>query len=138
MYFSFREQKGFTLIELLVVIAIIGILTSVVLASLNNARAKGRDAKRVSDMKQLQLALEFYYDANSNTYPNSLNDLASTYIGTVPVDPGSTSYEYGTDGVTYILGATLEKSNSVFVEDVDTGAFSIDCSDGNMKYCLAP
>ena len=56
--------RGFTLIELLVVIAIIGILSSVVLASLNSARQKGRDAKRISDVKQLQLALELYYDAN--------------------------------------------------------------------------
>ncbi len=46
-------QKGFTLIELLVVIAIIGLLSSVVLASLNSARAKARDARRVSDLKQI-------------------------------------------------------------------------------------
>lgn len=63
-------NKGFTLIELLVVIAIIGILSSVVLASLNSARAKARDAKRLSDMKQMQIALEFYYDSFGE-YPNS-------------------------------------------------------------------
>jgi prepilin-type N-terminal cleavage/methylation domain-containing protein len=53
------KSKGFTLIELLVVIAIIGILSSVVLASLNSARAKGRDSRRVSDLKQIanQVAL---------------------------------------------------------------------------------
>ena len=53
-------KKGFTLIELLVVIAIIGILASVVLASLNSARKKSRDARRVADIKQIQLALELY------------------------------------------------------------------------------
>ncbi len=49
----FGKSRGFTLIELLVVIAIIGILSSVVLASLNSARAKGRDSRRVSDLKQM-------------------------------------------------------------------------------------
>ncbi|MFH1713569.1 MAG: type II secretion system protein, partial [Patescibacteria group bacterium] len=51
------KQKGFTLIELLVVIAIIGMLSSIVLVSLNPARQKSRDAKRLSDMKQIVLAL---------------------------------------------------------------------------------
>lgn len=63
------RASGFTLIELLVVIAIIGILSSVVLASLNSARNKGYDAKRVSDLTQLQTALELYYSTN-NSYPN--------------------------------------------------------------------
>jgi len=55
-------SAGFTLIELLVVIAIIGILSSVVLASLNSARTKGRDARRMSDLHNIQLALELYYN----------------------------------------------------------------------------
>lgn len=63
--------SGFTLIELLVVIAIIGVLASVVLASVNTARAKSRDARRKSDLNQLRLALELYYDAN-NAYPSTV------------------------------------------------------------------
>ena len=51
------NSKGFTLIELLVVIAIIGILSSVVLASLNSAKKKSRDARRVADIGQIKLAL---------------------------------------------------------------------------------
>jgi type IV pilus assembly protein PilA len=66
------KNKGFTLIELLVVIAIIGVLSSVVLASLNTARAKARDANRISDMHQMQLALDIYYLHNGQ-YPNSDN-----------------------------------------------------------------
>lgn len=56
------RSKGFTLIELLVVVAIIGILSSVVLASLNTARAKARDARRKSDLTQIRTAMEMYYD----------------------------------------------------------------------------
>ncbi|OHA22090.1 MAG: hypothetical protein A3G52_02945 [Candidatus Taylorbacteria bacterium RIFCSPLOWO2_12_FULL_43_20] len=65
-------KKGFTLIELLVVISIIGLLSSVVLASLNNARSKARNVKRISDIKQYSLAMELYYDsAGKYPYPNT-------------------------------------------------------------------
>ncbi len=61
-------QRGFTLIELLVVIAIIGILSSVVLASLSSVRIKARDSKRVQEMKAIQNAVELY-NANYDHYP---------------------------------------------------------------------
>lgn len=67
---SYFNKKGFTLIELLVVISIIGLLSSVVLASLNVARSKARDARRLSDIRQVQNALELYR-SNNNTYPDS-------------------------------------------------------------------
>ena len=63
-----QREGGFTLIELLVVIAIIGLLASVVMASLNGARAKARDARRVADLKQIQTALELFYDSQGR-YP---------------------------------------------------------------------
>ncbi len=63
-----RLQRGFTLIELLVVIAIIGLLSTLAVVALNNAREKSRDAKRVSDIKQIQTALELYFADNSG-YP---------------------------------------------------------------------
>lgn len=118
-----QTKKGFTLIELLVVIAIIGVLASVVLASLNTARRKSRDARRVADIKQIQLALEMYYDSNAE-YPDTVAALASTYLPTEPKDPSTNaSYPYGNfDDNTlsacavadagscayYHLGATLE------------------------------
>jgi prepilin-type N-terminal cleavage/methylation domain-containing protein len=64
-----KFSKGFTLIELLVVIAIIGILSSVVLASLSTARAKGNDAKVKEQLSSLRSAAEIYYNgAGNNTY----------------------------------------------------------------------
>ena len=64
------KSKGFTLVELLVVVAIIGILASVVLTSLNSARAKGRNARRVSDIKQLVNAFNLALTA-TNSFPAS-------------------------------------------------------------------
>ncbi len=115
-------KRGFTLIELLVVIAIIGILSSVVLASLNSARAKSRDAKRLSDIKSLQLALELYFD-QEKAYPIGLgvDYLVPDYIGQEPKDPFSDSYRYercgGGDG--YHLGASLEQDSSALKDDAD-------------------
>ena len=62
------HPKGFTIIELLTVIAIIGILAGIGLINLNKARAKGRDAKRKSDIHVIQNALEQYY-AKFRRYP---------------------------------------------------------------------
>lgn len=66
MKLKFLKSKGFTLIELLVVISIIGLLSSVVLASLNTARVKARDARRKADLAQIRTALHLYYDKNGH------------------------------------------------------------------------
>lgn len=147
------KSRGFTLIELLVVIAIIGILSSVVLASLNGARRKGRDARRIADVKQLQLALELYYDSNSGSYAPNLAALAPLYIAAVPTDPGSgAAYQY--DDLTstntactanpptvrcqsYALGATLEDTtNSALASDIDPTTGTITCADP--VFCVQP
>lgn len=131
MFLQKNKSKGFTLIELLVVIAIIGILSSVVLASLNTARVKARDTKRKQDMLQIRTALEMYYNDN-NSYPlenpsgnqwwggkttgtcnpggssdTYITGLVPTYISALPVDPSATGnctgYLYNSDGTNYKL-----------------------------------
>ena len=63
-----RKTRGFTLIELLVVIAIIGLLSAVVLASLNTARGKSADTAIKANMAGIRSQAELYYDSNSNSY----------------------------------------------------------------------
>lgn len=64
-----KYQKGFTLIELMFIIAIIVIITAVVIVAANRARMDSRDAGRINDMNQVQLALEEYYEKNRR-YPS--------------------------------------------------------------------
>lgn len=117
-----KQTRGFTLIELLVVIAIIGILSSVVLASLNTARTKARDTVRKSDLKQLQTALALYYTDNGS-YPSGgwrgavsyggygtgasgyIPGLVPTYISVLPLDPKGSldGYLYLSDSINYKL-----------------------------------
>ena len=69
-----KTARGFTLIELLVVIAIIGILSSVVLASLNTARSRGADANIKANLATIAVQAELYYDDNSSTYAGGAID----------------------------------------------------------------
>ncbi len=162
-------KKGFTLIELLVVIAIIGILTAIVMANFTTAKSKARDAKRISDIAQLQLTLEQIFD-KCNQYPliyNTLGVLTTTsvveypssdtckkndgttdyqlgdFISVIPKDSFGNNYSYisSSDGMDYVLRATLENYNSnVLDDDVDSPiGLSIDCNDSpSYYYCVQP
>ena len=120
-----RHLMGFTLIELLVVISIIALLSSIVLTSLNSARAKARDAKKREEIHSIQAALYLYYDANgrmptqhdpnadSDTQANFLDDLITAgFLKTKPVSPTSptTPYQYYDYGAGNTIGALIVTS----------------------------
>lgn len=73
------NKQGFTLIELLVVIAIIGILSSVVLASIKDVRMRANDAARISDIRSIKTAMEMYRSDN-NQYPQYAGPDESVYL----------------------------------------------------------
>jgi prepilin-type N-terminal cleavage/methylation domain-containing protein len=128
------NKKGFTLIELLVVIAIIGILSSVVLASLNTARNKGADAKVQSQMSGIRAAAELNYDGTkygTATAANNCGDLfTSTNLSTLvtaanwpdTTAPTCTSNATGATAITaYAMSHALNASGSYYCVD-STGA----------------
>lgn len=78
-------KKGFTLIELLVVIAIIGILSAVVLTSLNSSRSKANDATYVNDVKQVALAMELARSQQTGAFPTATSSL-SAYLNPYPAN----------------------------------------------------
>lgn len=131
---NYQNKKGFTLIELLVVVAIIAILAAVVISSLSTARTRARDTSRLQELKQIQVALELYYNMNghypysngpssTNTWINECDDpahflipelISGNYISKIN-DSISCSidhwgYEYGSNGTDYKLLSHTEYS----------------------------
>lgn len=154
-------KKGFTLIELLVVIAIIGILSSVVIVSLNNARTKARDAARKSNAQAMATAFALYANEQtaSEVFPTEVgtatqgwtvdaaagygipditagSPILSTYLKSIPTDATGNTYTYANAGTnsSYCLGTQLETGNR-FVCDSggcrDSGVASSVIAGGN-------
>lgn len=144
---NLKFKRGFTLIELLVVISIIGLLSSVVLASLGSARAKGRDASRVQTIGQVKNALELYY-ADFKAYPTvSGNTISGLFTpGTGPLLPyiKSLSPNFAITGGAVPTYYSSANNYELLIQTESGGAFnkSIGCftSDYNTysatsKYC---
>ncbi len=106
-----RINRGFTLIELLVVISIISLLSSIVLTSVNSARAKARDARKQADFHAISIALQLYFDKTSTmptnynpccgvtegdgNYEKSMQALVDAgFLSQIPRSPGGAPYRW--------------------------------------------
>jgi len=128
-----KKNKGFTLIELLVVIAIIGILSSVVLASLNSARQKGQDAAIKQNLNNMRAQTEMYFDNNEYSYYVSSDDnvcvseegLKEGYDKAVKTSGDDSGHcEAATDGQSWFALVKLKTKNA----DNELVAWCVDSS----------
>ena len=127
---------GFTLLETLVIVVVVGILASLATISLSSARGRALDIKRLSEISQLQNALEYYlneyafYPTDSQVIPGQpilSSDGSKTYMAKVPMNPKPRSgggcsdkeyvYRQGTEGKTYNISYCLIQG----VADLVTG-----------------
>lgn len=124
------NQRGFTLIELLVVIAIIGTLAAIVMASLNVARENARDARRVSDAKQLENASHLYFSENGQ-WPNHSEPYMDTVNPTFtarmePFLPGTVTDPRHADGGYFYYIASPDVS---WINSNSWAYMTTDCAD---------
>ncbi|MFH0890923.1 MAG: type II secretion system protein [Candidatus Liptonbacteria bacterium] len=152
----FVSHKGFTLIEILIVVAIIGILVGTILVGLAPVQKGGRDARRLSDLRQAQNALELYFN-RCGYYPGSVNcggsaaaadwaTMSTAVIGSslgvnkLPSDPTkSATYYYAqlNSGASYLIGAQLEDVNNQALSNSATGSIGSHACASAGFYCLS-
>lgn len=114
--------KAFTLIELLITLAIVFVLSGIVFSQMSESRIKARDAKRLSDINQIQLALEAYFEKSpisDKSYPENLNQLVE-YKFINSIAEGS-NYKRDENGKGYCLGIRLEKAITSLYNECDSG-----------------
>jgi prepilin-type N-terminal cleavage/methylation domain-containing protein len=127
-------DKGFTLIELLVVIAIIGILSSVVLASLNTARAKGADAAIKGNLNGIRSQAELYYDSNNSSY--GAESVACT-SGIFNADPNIKAGIASAVSAGGSAAACFSSDNTTAVTNATSWAVSVPLkSNSALKWCV--
>jgi len=123
-----KKNHAFTLIELLVVIAIIGILATISVISLQNVRAKARDARRVADVKQIQIALELYF-SDVGRYPTAAEfNLGSLYSTS---SNGTTTYMVIIPTAPNPPDGNCDSQSNVYLYSQQQGG-----SDYSIDYCL--
>jgi len=144
-YKTLNNKSAFTLIELLVVIAIIGVLSTLAIVALGNARTKARDTKRLADIKQISTALELYF-SDSGTYPTIItpgqsiksSDGLTTYMANIPSNPtprndgacSNSDYNYSINStnnsfsVSTCLGSTSNNISAGIIAASPQGVFS--------------
>lgn len=161
-----KFARGFTLVELMVAVAIISLLSGIIVTNLTSSKSKARDGKRISDMGQIQLAVELFFD-RCKTYPLSitgnpadqecLTNLSvnlGNYISKIPQPSGEKGQsEYGyytnvggsiTEPTDYVLKAVLENYNVVLKDGLSTlpswatSLTTCDNTDPANEYCLNP
>ena len=112
-------KAGFTLVELLVVIFIIGILSAIIFPRFGGMREKARDTERMTDVRQIQNALERHYN-QKNYYPANLNKLKTFMPEVSTTDPKDVPYTYGLPGRCASGSGTGLYSLSFTAENPDT------------------
>ena len=149
------NQRGFTLIEMLVVIIIISFLVGIVLTGTLGFQASARDTRRIGDLRNAQNFLELYFNkcgrypgdgTCGGTNPSSWDVLATTLnsakiTSQFPKEISGKKYYYGvsSDGLSYTLGAELERDNSTLKNDIDSTSNGVDCGSAtdDKIYCIS-
>lgn len=154
---SMNSQKGFTLIEMLVVIIIISFLMGIVLTGTLGFQAAARDTRRIGDLRNAQNFLELYFNMCGH-YPGTADCSAAVSAALIPWDTtlsgvmvpkvtsqfpkqiGAKKYSYGVSdgGLSYTLGAELERENSALKNDIDGSSNGVSCDDAgpSFVYCI--